>query len=146
MAIIISSIAGLIFLTDFFLKSYLSKHLTYCSIPVIKNIFHITITFNTGAAFGILKDRTDLLIYLSLIFIVFFLFSFRQELRTNRLLAVAAGLVIGGAISNLCDRIFLGYVVDYLDFRIWPVFNLSDSSVTIGALIIFWYTLTKKKV
>jgi len=54
---------------------------------------------------------------------------------------MSIGLIIGGAVGNLIDRILLNYVVDYLDFRIWPVFNLADSAIVVGAGILIIYIL-----
>ncbi|MCD6227946.1 MAG: signal peptidase II [Candidatus Omnitrophota bacterium] len=125
------------FLLDFLLKSYL-KDLGHTSIPLIKNILHITIVFNRGAVFGIFPNKGNLLVYLSFAFIVLFLVFIRREKMETFLIKFAYGLVLGGALSNFLDRILYGYVIDYIDIRIWPVFNLSDLCISTGvALIIF---------
>jgi signal peptidase II len=114
------------------------------SIPLIKNIFHLTLVFNSGAAFGIFKNQLFLFIavaFLCVIFISFQLISCSQTLRAER---IGLGLVLGGAVGNLIDRIRFGYVVDFLDFRVWPVFNLADSAITIGTLFLV-YTLLRRK-
>lgn len=126
-------VAGIIFASDFFIKSYLRQTFPSQSIPLIKNILHLTVVFNPGAAFGILKGKTTLLAYTSIFFIIFFLSFIKRENNKNLLFLIACGLIIGGAASNLYDRIFLGYVVDYIDVRVWPVFNLSDASINTGA-------------
>lgn len=54
---------------------------------------------------------------------------------------LAYGLIIGGALSNLFDRIVYGYVIDYLDFRVWPVFNVSDACITVGVVLILYRTV-----
>jgi signal peptidase II len=125
-------IAAAVFSLDFFIKRYLAINFSFQSIPVIKNIFHITVVFNAGAAFGILKGKTSFLIYASLIFILIFLFFMRSENKKNLFFAVGCGLILGGAFSNLYDRIFIGFVIDYIDLRIWPVFNLSDTCICVG--------------
>jgi len=137
--------AALVFFVDLAIKTYLRNYFAYQSIPVLKNIFHITVIFNTGAAFGILRDNTFLLTGLSFIFIGLFLFLFRSENEKDFLFLFSCGLILGGAVSNLVDRIFLGYIVDYLDLRIWPVFNLSDSCISIGVGIILLRPLWKKR-
>ena len=132
------AIAAVIFFLDSFIKAYLAENFYLVSIPVLKNIFHITIVFNEGAAFGILKGRSAFLIFISVIFVLAFLVFIKKENKRNPLFLMACGMVLGGALSNLCDRIVLGFVVDYIDLRIWPVFNLSDSCITVGAGLLFW--------
>ena len=139
-------LATAVFLSDFLIKTYLRINFAYQSIPVIKNIFHITVVFNEGAAFGILRGRTNFLIYLGVIFILFFFFLMKKEKEKSRLFLVVCGMILGGALSNLCDRIFFGYVIDYIDLRVWPVFNLSDSCISVGVAVLIWQSfLTKPK-
>jgi len=111
------------------------------SFPVIKDIFHITVIFNTGAAFGILRKHTFLLIMISLFFILLLFFLAEKEGTRSKTLHIAYGLIMGGAGSNLFDRIFYGHVIDYLDFRIWPVFNLSDSCICIGVGLVLVHSI-----
>ncbi len=92
---------------------------------------------NTGAAFGILKDSTYLLTIASLIAVFFIVKYFRFY-------PFALSLILGGTIGNLIDRIFLGHVVDFIDLKVWPVFNIADSANTIG-FILLAYALIKKK-
>ena len=142
-------IASIVFITDLIVKTYLRLNFAYESIPVIKNIFHITVIFNKGAAFGILRQNTTFLIYVGIIFIlVFFAFVYKEK-RRDKLFLIACGLIIGGALSNLGDRLFLGYVVDYIELIVWPpVFNLSDSCISVGACLLFFDSFKKspKKV
>ena len=137
-------IATIVFLTDFCLKGYLHSKYPFQSIPLIKNIFHITIVFNKGAAFGILQKSGTFLIYVSILFILLLFFLLKREKTKSKLFLVACGLIIGGALSNLWDRLFLGYVIDYIDLRIWPVFNLSDSCITVGAGFLLWDSYKEK--
>ncbi len=134
-----------VFLADYFIKGYLHSIFPFQSIPVIKNIFHITLVFNRGAAFGILQKNSVFLIYIGIIFILIFLFLIKHEKIKSRLFLIAAGLILGGALSNLGDRLFLGYVVDYIDLRIWPVFNLSDSCITVGAGLLLWDSFRRRR-
>lgn len=139
-------IAAAVFLADLIVKTYLRLNFSHSSIPLIENIFHITVVFNKGAAFGILQGQTTFLIITSLIFIILFFFLLKDEGKKGPLHVCAFGLILGGAASNLCDRIFLGFVVDYLDFRIWPVFNISDSCISIGVGILIFQSFKKTKV
>lgn len=137
--------AALIFFIDFSIKAYLLTNFAYRSIPVLKDIFHITVIFNTGAAFGILKGNTNLLTCLGIVFVGLFIFFIKKEEKKNLIFLIACGLILGGALSNLYDRIFLGFVVDYIDLRIWPVFNLSDSGISIGVAVLLLQSLINGK-
>lgn len=136
--LLVCSIAATIFFADLFLKTYLYKNFAYHSIPIIKNIFHITLVKNTGAAFGILRGKTTFLIYISIIFIITFLYMVYRDNKKGKSIAIAYGLILGGAVSNIYDRLFRGFVVDYIDLRVWPVFNLADTCITFGVFILFW--------
>lgn len=137
--------ACFIFWVDFLIKNYLHANFAFQSIPVIKNIFHITVVFNRGAAFGILQGQTFLLALIGVIFILVFFILLRREKNKDLFFLLACSLILGGALSNLYDRIFFGCVIDYLDFRIWPVFNLSDSAITVGAAMLIFHSLRSKK-
>lgn len=113
------------------------------SAALIPNIFHITLTYNSGTAFGLLKDRNTLLLWFSLaviIFIVSYIWKNRRD--TDRGISLSLGLILGGALGNLTDRIRLGYIIDFIDFRVWPVFNIADSAITIGLIILAWNILS----
>lgn len=111
------------------------------SIPIIKNIFHLSLVLNSGIAFGLFKNQVIFYLVLpavAIIWLVFNLFLSREEKNFDRMYFFAMSLILGGAVGNLIDRLRLGYVVDFLDFRIWPVFNLADSAITIGVAIIIF--------
>jgi len=129
--------AVLVFTVDFFVKQYFLKNPHFQSVPLIKNIVYISVVFNSGAAFGILKGKTTFLVYIGLLLLLLFLMGFMNEKKKNLVFLISCGLIMGGALSNLYDRIFIGYVVDYIDLRVWPVFNISDSAISIGACLLF---------
>jgi len=111
------------------------------TLPLLKNIFHLTYIHNFGAGFGILQQQRFILIFISIIVIGFILFYLDRIKEKERLLQILVGFILGGTIGNLIDRIAYGYVIDFLDFRIWPIFNFADSFVTIGVIgliIYFW--------
>lgn len=91
---------------------------------------------NTGAAFGILAGRIWLLSVLALIVALGFLLAFRKELPVSGPLRLSIGLVTGGGIGNLIDRLRFGYVIDYLAVGIWPKFNVADAAITIGLVLL----------
>ena len=93
---------------------------------------------NTGAAFGVFAGRVWLLSVLAVVVALAFLVLFWRDLPRSTLLRTSVGLVLGGAIGNLLDRVRLGYVVDFMAVGVWPKFNIADSAITIGlALLAF---------
>lgn len=107
------------------------------SFPVIKGILYITPTYNKGVAFGLFKESAPfILVALPLIIACFILYIILMKRPKSPLLTSGLFLVLAGAIGNLIDRIICGYVMDFIDFRIWPVFNIADSSITIGTCLI----------
>jgi signal peptidase II len=113
------------------------------SLPIIKSVFNITLVFNRGGAFGIFTNATYAFTFVSIFVIaVISWFLFKGNVRYDLRLALAS--ITAGAVSNLIDRLRFGYVVDFLDFRIWPVFNIADSAITIGTLWLVYYVIAKK--
>ena len=111
------------------------------SIPIINKIFHLTYITNSGAGFGILQQQKFLLILISIIVIGFIFYYLPKIKEKEKLLQFLVSFILGGTIGNLIDRVAYSYVIDFLDFQIWPVFNFADSFVTIGVLgliIYFW--------
>ncbi len=108
------------------------------SLPLAKGIFHLTYVENFGAAGGILQGKQILLIVVTSIVIAGLLILLILKKIPGRLLPWMLGLVIAGGIGNLLDRIFRGFVIDYLDFC-WihyPVFNFADCCVVVGVFFI----------
>jgi len=123
------------------------------SIPVIENFFSFTYIRNTGAAFGILAGsheavRLPVLIIFSLVAIGFILVLLKRLPSDETGLITALAFILGGAIGNLIDRIAYGEVIDFLDFYWsdyhWPAFNLADSFITVGVMIIAYYLIRAK--
>ncbi|MFO7571209.1 MAG: signal peptidase II [Gaiellaceae bacterium] len=92
---------------------------------------------NSGIAFGLFASRTTLVIAITLIAVAAMLWFFARSGRRHPLLPVALGLVLGGSIANLLDRIRLGHVTDFLDFSVWPAFNLADTFIVVGVTLVF---------
>jgi len=114
------------------------------SVPVLPGIFHITLVRNPGAAFGLFPGGTGLFVFVSVAVIGLILFFFRDISKEGRTLRIALGLQMGGAMGNLLDRVRLGYVVDFFDFRIWPVFNVADSAIVVGIGLILLEVLRRQ--
>ncbi|MFC1704149.1 signal peptidase II [Candidatus Omnitrophota bacterium] len=136
--IVLVSIVVLDQITKHVISTLLSANET---IPVIKNIFHITLVQNTGIAFGLFRNQTPILIAVSIItigLIAYNLLARKKDKQFHFNEQRALFLILGGAIGNLIDRLAHGYVIDFLDFRIWPVFNIADSAITIGIILLLF--------
>jgi len=117
-------------------KFLVTKFLTLGqSVPIIKNFFYFSLVHNSGAAFGIFKDQGIIFIIVSIVAIVL-IYSALKKNKHLKLYCFSLSLILAGAIGNLIDRILYGFVIDFLDFRIWPVFNIADSAITIGAILL----------
>lgn len=127
---------SLVIALDQVTKYYIEENmLLFESQPVIENIFYLTLLRNTGGAFGLFRDHIQILIALTLIMFLVLLLNFRRIPKATLWQRIALGLFLGGALSNFLDRVFRGYVVDFLNFQIWPVFNVADSAITVGVVI-----------
>lgn len=140
--IIVTAIIVIDRLTKLFFMQSLSAGQT---IPVIKGFLYFTLVYNRGAAFGILKNQIPFFILTTAIAIFFILFYLKKS---SSLEKAALGLILAGAIGNLIDRIFFGCVIDFIDVHIepvfyWPVFNVADSAITVGACILGWLLLRR---
>ena len=138
--LIVFTILSLDQLTKFLVSNSLGLNQ---SLSVISGIFSITLVHNRGAAFGIFKNQLYLFIFTSIIAVTL-IYSVLKKNRHNNFYVFSLSLILGGALGNLIDRLFLGYVVDFLDFHIWPVFNIADSAITSGALLLGWSILKEK--
>ncbi len=113
------------------------------SVGVIPNIFSFEYAENTGAAFSILSDKTYILGIISAVFcvgIIIYWIKFRPK---NTLLCTALALVFSGALGNGIDRVFYGYVIDFIrtDFIRFPIFNIADIAITFGAILLVIYVM-----
>lgn len=111
------------------------------SVPVIKNFFHITLVNNTGAAFGILRSYPHLFILIAFFAAGFIICYLKKSRAIGISKKTAFYFILGGIFGNLIDRIRFGYVIDFVDFRIWPVFNIADTFITVGAIMLLWKAL-----
>lgn len=137
------SFALLLALADQFTKQWIGSLLAPGEIRSITGFFNLVLVFNRGAAFSFLSDAsgwqreffTGVALIASVVIVVLLWRQFR-----DRLFCAGLALILGGALGNLWDRIFLGHVVDFLDFYAlgyhWPAFNLADSAITVGAALL----------
>jgi len=106
-----------------------------------EGFFRITYVTNVGGAFGILSNQAFLITLTAIVGIAAILIYARYPLFNRMLVKIALGLLLGGAVGNLIDRIRFGQVVDFIDVGAWPVFNLADSAIVVGVIIIIVYIL-----
>lgn len=123
-------------------RSYFSL---YDSIPVIPNFFHLTYVTNDGMAFGLnFPGGIYVFTTLSILLTIFLVWYLWKEKNSHLLIRFSLAMILGGAIGNLIDRILFGEVVDFLDFMFgdyhWYIFNVADSSVTVGMSIFLYFS------
>ena len=135
-------LALLVVLVDQATKYFVVQHFAVGeSVPVVENIFHWTFILNRGAAFGMLEGSRWLFVVIALAVIGGVLYL-RKEIEQSGVLAcMGAALFTGGAVGNLIDRMLHGVVIDFFDFRIWPIFNVADIAICTGVGLIIWSIL-----
>lgn len=143
MSLIVLGFSALVVIIDYILKILVINNLKpVSSVEVISGVFSLTYVENKGAAFGMLANARWIFILFTIaviIFLIIFLFTKKPE---SKLINLSLVLIIGGGIGNLIDRIFYGYVVDYLSLSFFPpVCNFADYCVTAGAVLLVVYLL-----
>lgn len=123
-----------IILFDQLTKFIVEKYLYFKQISIIDNVLLFSYVQNRGGAWGIFNNIPLLFIILIPLVISAMIFYARRS--KNRLEIMAIYMIIGGALGNYVDRLIRGYVVDFIDFRIWPVFNVADIFVVIGGILL----------
>lgn len=143
-------IALLVLGLDQLTKWWIVKNMHYGqSITVVENFFYITSHRNRGAAFGILQNQMWFFVIITIAVIIAVVYYMQKHAKNQPLLRLALGLVLGGAIGNFLDRIFRKEVVDFLDVKFssynYPIFNVADSALVVGVILIFIQTLLESK-
>jgi signal peptidase II len=131
--------------TKLFVESWLPLHSSWQPWPEYGHLFQFTHVSNTGAAFGLFPTGSNIFMVVAVIVgIIIIIYNYRLP-SGNFLFRVALGLQLGGALGNLVDRIRLGHVTDFLDFGPWPVFNLADTSIVAGVVILLFLMLLENQ-
>ncbi|WP_206458999.1 signal peptidase II [Anaerovorax sp. IOR16] len=137
--IIIVAVVALDQLTKYLIQVNMELNHT---IPIIDGIFHFTYIHNYGAAFRILENhQTFLLSVTGLVILCMFAYLIWKRETGHPLFLVSVALIIGGGVGNFLDRAIAGYVVDFFDFRIWPIFNVADIAVVCGCILFSFFIL-----
>jgi signal peptidase II len=140
------SIAGLTILVDQLTKWVIVRNLdygeTWTLVKALENVFDLTYTRNTGAAFGLAQDFSNLFLLIAVIVVGAIVYYYRRLPKGVWWIRVALGLQMGGALGNALDRVVRGYVVDFFHFHFWPIFNIADSAIVLGVVllvIVLWW-------
>lgn len=112
--------------------------------PIFGDVLWLRMVHNSGAAFGMLPDASIVFAVAAVVVVIGIVFYSHKLAAASWLVRIAIGLELGGALGNLIDRVHYGYVVDFIDFRLWPniwpfVFNISDAAITIGVVLLLWH-------
>ena len=110
---------------------------------IVKNNFKYTT--NTGSLWGLFPNSAMILVWLSIIIIGIFLFYYDKIQSSNKLCKIGSGLIVGGAIGNLIDRLLYKAVIDFIDLKVWPSFNIADSAISIGVILLIYYFVKEDK-
>jgi len=131
---------------DSLTKHWVLQNMLYGESRPITSFFYLTYVRNTGSAFGLFQDSNMALLALAFIILGVLAYSAKSLVeQTGRWGYWALPLIVGGAIGNILDRLQYGYVVDFFDFRIWPVFNIADSAISVGTVLLALGMLRAKR-
>jgi signal peptidase II len=137
-------VAALVVGLDQLTKLWVRAHLALGESLPLTDRLSLTYIGNTGSAFGLLANQAFLLIIIGIAGLLVILLFLRYLSVATTLSMVSIGLILGGAVGNLTDRLRFGYVTDFVDFRLWgnfhwPVFNIADAALTVGILALIYY-------
>lgn len=130
------AVAALLLFIDRLSKVWALMYLTAHGPVKLAKYFWLNYVENTGAAFGMFQNGNALLIIVMLLVIGYVIYSWKDLAKYGRPATWAAVLILTGALGNLYDRVTLGFVVDFIDWRVWPVFNVADACITAGAVLL----------
>ena len=126
----------------------LSKYAIRSSIPLRSSVplfpfLDFTHISNTGVSFGLFQGFSEMWTLIALLIVGYIFYNYK-ELATTPISTYAIGAIIGGALGNILDRVLFGAVTDFIDFKIWPAFNIADTAISLGALVLV-YELWKEE-
>lgn len=143
-------LSALVIVLDQFTKYLVATHFYLFESVRLTGFLNLTYVRNTGVAFSLLNHQSRLLfIAIGLLIALAIVVWLLRSSRRSRLMAAALALILGGALGNVIDRVRLGYVVDFIDFHVanwhWPAFNVADSAVTVGAVLLVLLALKSEQ-
>lgn len=138
--LLLLAIALVAFAADQITKTWVLTHLeeqqSWAALAVFRGMINVTHVVNTGAAFGLFPNQGNLFIVIAVLVVVAIISYYRYLPLDQLPVRISLGLQLGGAMGNLLDRVRLGFVVDFIDFGFWPVFNLADVAIVAGVIIL----------
>ena len=134
---------GIIALDQYTKSSVMHSMTVGESVPVIKNFFHFTYVLNPGAAFGILPNQRAFFIAAGVFMLVLAIIYYATLKSISGAMKYGAITAAAGSVANLIDRIQLGFVIDFFDFRVFPIFNVADVAIVVGMFIMVYIVLFK---
>jgi len=134
---LVIAISAIVIFLDQLSKFLIGHFVKSNSVLLIKKVLYLTYVKNFGVAFNMLNNKRFIIILFSVILLAL-IYNYMKNFKDNKRNILAFGLVYGGIIGNLIDRVFLGYVRDFIDFKIinYPVFNIADSAIVIGIILL----------
>lgn len=127
--------------TKLLVRQNLPLNTSWMPIPWLDPFVTLTHVRNTGAAFGLFPSLGVVFRFVAFVVVVAIIVFFRKLAATSWLLRITLGLQLGGATGNLIDRVLRGYVTDFIDVRVWPIFNVADSAIVVGTALLAYYAL-----
>lgn len=134
---LVIAISAIVIFLDQLSKFLIGHFVKSNSVLLIKKVLYLTYVKNFGVAFNMLNNKRFIIILFSVILLAL-IYNYMKNFKNNKRNIIAFGLVYGGIIGNFIDRVFLGYVRDFIDFKIinYPVFNIADSAIVIGIILL----------
>jgi signal peptidase II len=139
---LLALVAALVVVPDQITKRLVIEHVplgtAWAPFPSLSSWFTITHVSNTGAAFGMFPQLSGVFQMIAILVIIGIVLYSHRLTAGQRLVTISLGFQLGGALGNLIDRLRIGHVVDFLDFKVWPVFNVADMSIVLGVGLLLW--------
>lgn len=131
--------------TKYLVVSNLELYESWAPLPALANLFTIHHVTNTGAAFGLFQNGSLVFAVVAIVVSVVIVLYYRHLPDGEWLVRLSLGLQLAGALGNLIDRVRVGHVIDFLDFQVWPVFNLADASIVCGVILLAYLLLREER-
>jgi signal peptidase II len=131
--------------TKYLVVSNLALYESWAPFPPLADVFTIHYVSNTGAAFGLFQNGSLVFAIVAIVVSVVIVMYYRHLPDGQWLVRLSLGLQLAGALGNLIDRVRVGQVIDFLDFQVWPVFNLADASIVCGVILLAYLLLREER-